>query len=474
MSTDSLPDPAPRARRMGGGLAMQSLRVRLKTITPILGGSSAPRELDELDPIRVPTIRGHLRFWWRALHGHECATSKELARRERELWGGMGNDAGTRSRVDVRVEVEPRTLSRDTDDIKQGSRDAYALWIASAQGKRGVEAKPAAPRWRSSLSFQLHVHAPAERIFEVERAIRAWVLWGGYGSRTRRGLGALTIVEEAAAWLPARPSREEWSRLFPGLPLLGVPPAGGARQVPLLRGARLLFGTSRPDAEDVWAEALGWLREFRQGQGVPSHGSRVAVPGKKGDGRSEIARERKPGRPGRSYWPEADKIRQLFSPPKASWAHSPRTSYANKAPAWPRAGFGLPLAIRFQRRARSTMKGGTEEFYPEGEPPDVELRWHDGNRMRERLASPLIVKAMALADGSFVPIALWLRRAWPEQGQVVLKVKEQREPVRGSPAPFDRLLAPGDTALYAPLVAVSLEEAFLGWVKGFRGVRESI
>ncbi|HYO74097.1 MAG TPA: hypothetical protein VEU33_49305 [Archangium sp.] len=49
MSTDSLPDPAPRARRMGTGLAMKSLRVRLKTITPILGGSSTPRELDDLE-----------------------------------------------------------------------------------------------------------------------------------------------------------------------------------------------------------------------------------------------------------------------------------------------------------------------------------------------------------------------------------------------------------------------------------------
>jgi CRISPR-associated protein Cmr1 len=92
--------------------------------------------------------------------------------------------------------------------------------------------------------------------------------------------------------------------------------------------------------------------------------------------------------------------------------------------------------------------------------------------MRERLASPLIVKAMPLADGSFVPIALWLRRAWPN-GQVVLKDKDSREPVRGSAAPFDRLLAPGDTALYAPLEEASLEEAFLEWVKGFRGVKES-
>jgi CRISPR-associated protein Cmr1 len=90
-STDALPslppDPPPRPRRPGGGPPVKSLRVRLKTMTPILGGSSAPRELDTLEPIRAPSIRGHLRFWWRALHGHACATAAELAHRERALWG---------------------------------------------------------------------------------------------------------------------------------------------------------------------------------------------------------------------------------------------------------------------------------------------------------------------------------------------------------------------------------------------------
>ncbi|PTL82521.1 type III-B CRISPR module RAMP protein Cmr1 [Vitiosangium sp. GDMCC 1.1324] len=462
MSNDALPDPAPRARRLTGGPPMKSLRVRLKTITPILGGSSAARELDELDPLRAPSIRGHLRFWWRALHGHACATPAELARRERELWGGMGKEQGTRSRVEVRVEVEPRTVSRDDGRIDQRARGAYALWVAS---------KPLAPRWHSSLCFHLHLLAPAERFSEVEGALRAWVLWGGYGSRTRRGLGALTVVDDAAAWLPRQPTREEWSRLFPELPLFGALPPGGAKQVPLLRGARLLYGASRPGADDAWEVALGWLREFRQGEGRLPQGSRVASPGKKGEGRSATAREPRPERPGRSYWPEADKVRQLFSPPKGtSWAHPPRPACAGKAVAWPRAGFGLPLAIRFQRTARPKTPGGRGAPY--AEPPDVELRWHDGTRVRERFASPLIVKAMPLADGSFVPIALWLRRAWPEKGQVVLMGKA-REPVRGSAAPFDRLLAPGDTALYAPLVAENLEEAFLGWVKGFSGVKES-
>ncbi|QRN96600.1 type III-B CRISPR module RAMP protein Cmr1 [Archangium violaceum] len=441
------------------------------TTTPLLAGSSAPRELEKLDPIRVPSIRGHLRFWWRALHGHECATSAELARRERELWGGMGKDAGTRSRVDIRVEVDSRTLSDDPDDIRQNTPGAYALWVASAQKKQAVEEKPPAPRWRPSLCFWVHVLAPTDRVSEVESALRAWVLWGGYGSRTRRGLGSLTVVEDATAWLPSQPTREEWSRLFPGLPLFGARPSDGARQMPVLRGARLFYGAPRPKAEDAWTRALGWLRDFRQGQGPFPPGSRRDVPER---GRSgAFAREQgEPNRPGRSFWPEADKIRQLLRKPDGTpWAHPPRPQYASRAMAWPRAGFGLPLAIRFQRFARPNRGEKNGARYPEGEPPDVELHWHDGERLHERLASPLIVKAMPLANGSFVPIALWLRRAWPGRGRVVLVNK--RVQVRDSEAPFGPLLASGDTPLYAPLMESSLEEAFLNWVKGFRDVKES-
>jgi CRISPR-associated protein Cmr1 len=473
-STDVFAEPEPRARRLSGGPPMASLRVRLRTTTPILGGSSAPRELDKRDPIRAPSIRGHLRFWWRALHAHAYATSAELASRERELWGGVGRDAGTRSRVELRVAVEPDSLSEDPSEILPKTQGAYALWVASSQKDRGEGKKPPAPRWKPALGFWLHIRAPADRLIEVEHSLRAWVLWGGYGSRTRRGLGSLTVVDEREIWLPRQPTRAEWSRLFPGSPLFGALPPEGARQVPLLRGARLVFGTSRRDAEGAWEVALGWLREFRQGEGRFPPGSRMASPRKPGDSISEVARELTPGRPGRSYWPEADKVRQLFAHPKGkSWAHVPRSQYRSPAAAWPRAGFGLPLALRFQRSARPTRAG--EKGLPYDEPPDIELKWHDGQGVRERFASPLIVKAMPLADGTFVPIALWLRRAWPSQGRVVLVGgKHSPLPGRDASSPFERLLAPGDTALYAPLLMSNLEEAFLDWVKGFRGVKESL
>jgi hypothetical protein len=56
------------SRRFLGGNETTTIVVQLKTVTPILGGGYRTRKLDDMDVIRVPTIRGHLRFWWRALY----------------------------------------------------------------------------------------------------------------------------------------------------------------------------------------------------------------------------------------------------------------------------------------------------------------------------------------------------------------------------------------------------------------------
>ncbi len=95
-------------------------------------------------------------------------------------------------------------------------------------------------------------------------------------------------------------------------------------------------------------------------------------------------------------------------------------------------------------------------------------------RPHERLASPLVVKAMPLADGSFAPVALWLFRAYPKGASVVLlRGGEGRK--RALPddrrRPFDRLVAPGDRALYAPLLKSTMRDAFFGWLVDPRGPR---
>jgi len=478
MDESTLPDPPARARRLLGGPARVSIEVKLRTVTPILGGGAAARALDPDQPIRGSGVRGQLRFWWRALYGHACSTAAELADREAEIWGEAGADQRRRSRVDLHVshvnmpKTAPREHPEDRSSINAERLDAYALWPARGNEKARIAI---APRWKPGISFKLRLDVDEPHVEEVTLALRAWILFGGYGSRVRRGCGSLTVEDaDHATWLPKTASRAELLRTLGGLPLLDARAAGAARPTPLLQGARLLHHASMTTkAEDAWMEALGWLKDFRQQ--MPTRSNQPA---------EDFAR-RYPDQPplkraGISNWPEADKIRCLAAklpgaPPE--WQHAPRH---NAAPAWPRASFGLPIIGQFQRSSRNKGPDGRLERYPRDEPPDFELRWRDAQgKDHDRLASPLILKPLPLAGGRFAPIALWLGRAYPEGGQVVLVFPKERssrkEPIRGSEAPFDALVAEGDTPLYRPLQTApgqGMRDVFCAWLKSTRRAQE--
>lgn len=419
--------PAARLCAARRGRELTEISVRIEIVTPVLGGAALLRTVDDIDVIRAATVRGHLRFWWRALNGHRYESSKELYARESEVWGRAADDEGGRSAVELRIAIEQRS-DRDSSAVRlsdsregQATPGAYALWPAR---------KPPAPRRKPGTKFQLALTTPSTDIKEVENAVRAWLLFGGYGSRTRRGLGSFRVLDAPKAWLPNAATPREFERLFGGD--IFAEPRISASDVPWLAGAVLHVGQTEKQAEKAWTSALGWLQEFRQGtSGSP--GGRAREPGTG-------------GRPSISNWPEADKIRHLT---KKTRAHTPRH---NSTPAWPRAGFGLPIIGQFQNKASDGSRLD--------EPGPFELRWRGPDPdLGDRLASPLIVKAMPLANREFVPIALWLNRAYPQNGEVVLRG------VCNSAAPFDRLVAAGDQPRFSALAGKqSLREAFFHWL----------
>ena len=332
-----LPTAKPRAAR--GGPELVELRVQLEVVTPILGGSHQTRAIDDLDVIRAPSVRGHLRSWWRTLYAKDYSTPEALYRRESALWGRAANDEGGRSAVEIRVGVE-RAGTTDSSEIRlfpgrdqPATPGAYALWPARGDGSGA----PTAPRRQPGTQFQLTLKVPVADEAEVRNALRAWILFGGYGGRTRRGLGSLKVLEDANSWLPSAGTRAALTTLF-GLDVFAAP-ARTPGDVPWLGGAAIHVGTKGPDAQRAWTMALDWVKDFRQGT-AGHQGSRAREPGRNGNAQ----------RPSISNWPEGDKVRRLSSPQGGvRWAHTPRH---NQTPAWPRAGFGLPIIGQFQSKSR--------------------------------------------------------------------------------------------------------------------------
>lgn len=435
------------------------MSIEIVTTTPMLGGGVQARTVDDVDAVRVPSIRGQLRFWWRALFAGTSDSVGHLYQQERDLWGGLGGakDHAVRSKVSLAVKIA-RLTDKDLSPISLQQADAYALWTA-----RGTRGDDPAPRRRPGTRVILIARAPSEYAEALRATLRAWLLFGGIGGRTRRGCGALALATPEArdAWLP--PDMTEgtlrgWLAASPAI----------FKYVPSLHRARYQVGsTAESDAAKAWHLAIAWLRDFRQGTGSSVD---TAVSG-------DYARQRpslssgNTGRPGRTRWPEPDKIRHKDGP--RSFDHTPLPGHGS-ASFWPRADFGLPIEVRFQTQDRY------KQPFSQRPPRDVKLGWTDAPPAGpdvpalSRLASPLIVKPVQLRDGSFLPLALWLSRSLPQTAMVGIHRNKNKLDSR-SLSPFGVVLPPGDTHLFLPLAGKgSLRDAFMDWVAAKKGVAGGI
>lgn len=308
----------------------------------MFGGSATPREVDadNPNPVRPASVRGHLRFWWRATAGARYATPQELFEAEEAVWGS----AKAHGLVGLRVAHTNPGTRKSHSDFVSGFGDArgYALFPFAENRK---EDTPAA-RCLQDVIFSLTLSCPDAVKAEVERAVFAWVAFGGIGARTRRGCGSLELVSQT-------PSVGKTQRLTQSLLTLGP--------------TSYLIGEKTSDAVSAWRSALELYKEFRQG---------------KNHARDKGSDPSKPNKLGRSRYPEPDSIRRIS--PNARWTHR----VGHLVQGFPRADLGLPIVFHF-------INEGTDHI--------LESAYAFGTRF----ASPVITKAMSV-DGGYVPVIILL------------------------------------------------------------------
>ena len=380
----------------------------IDVITPLFGGGYEAGKVDPDMPIRASSIRGHLRFWWRATRGAKFDTVEELRQREGEIWGSMEN---------------PSPVGIEVSDIQMGEKGscAYYRWrqryngmwrwalewanefdvanrslpyvLFPFQGKMpdwDDEDKRDRPQTEAYLSgqFTLIVKYPrAEKMAvyrsvyneqrkkkninllsskgdddaiddDVTTAIRAWVNFGGIGARTRRGCGAIYCKDLAPKW---QDKIGNW--YLSNFTTEKINPAI-KRRWPVLPGSILI--NLNPDlAKSIqsWAAAINVMKEFRQGRtGRNYHGNR----------------------PTRSRWPEAESLRNLYVLREFLTTRPPQFHPPDPAMhsiAFPRVEFGMPIIL---------------EIRNEGIKPTLQP-----DKTHDRMASPLILRPLKTADGKY-------------------------------------------------------------------------
>jgi len=427
----------------------------LRTITPVVGGGVEPFEPDEVDPVRVPGIRGQLREWWRRLYARESESIEAFFAREASLWGGVGvggesagaaskpkDGPGLRSRVVLWLDpatlrpgsfeaagvhpAEPGKSPKAMARWNGGQEFGYALFPLQRadrerrEWRRGQELPTR--RVRRNLAFRLMVSLrqgarkrtagdPREPVRQVLATLWTWIHLGGVGARTRRGFGALEIAS-AAQFEGFPPALEdlvqEWqSLLSPGSDeefegrferFQQATRATCAHWPPrLYAGQPLVAGTARGDregaAQRAHSELLKHFRLFRQGSGFA---------------RDPAPRPKEP--PGRSRWPEANLLR-LRREPDAEWEHAvPDEAKAERGRLGaPRAAFGLPIVMHFKSGPR--VPGREPDEHANGQIlPEVA----DRSESPDRWASPVLLRPVPGRNGAYRPLVAVLRGPRPE------------------------------------------------------------
>lgn len=403
----------------------------LRTITPMFGGSASPREVDDQHPIRAASVRGHLRFWWRATSGARFASAEELFKAESKLWGNTVTPGAVLVRVAIQGAGKRQQCAQfnqndrgykslpDFERINPTDRQDRRTWPPYAlQPFQGKSTKANVVEGPSDallgVEFELVLDLPTEHQKEVEQTLAAWVMLGGIGARTRRGCGSLVLTKGSLPSLSGITDR--------AAPMLTAIPMS------------VLQGHPLANALEAWEKAVTTYRDFRQ----KVHHARDQSTDRQG----------RP-KPGRSRWPEADSIRRIDG--NHSQGHSPRSKLDC---AFPRADFGLPIIFH---------------FIDSGDPDDTTL---EGSADKQtRFASPIITKALAMPDGKFVPMIAVLEapRVW-ENGPLVLKPKGTRID-RGNIETVEWPAQPGSGSPIKP--GTDIRKAFVEYAKdnGFKEVR---
>ena len=382
-----LPFP-PQERERGELKSITSKKYAFITMTPMFGGGEETKKVDKLRPVRAPSVRGALREWWRVLNRYDKKgarlSDEELYRRECLIWGGVAfkksRDTSEQQallsavRVDVGEWHDLRTIQIAEWKISPKSGKGrwqiksqyppYAVWPFQGESENGQQKAAPDEALDEGFQFVVTIGYDLEQIeknlvfggvsaneveHQVKAALTAWANFGGVGSRSRRGLGALWCEDLAF-------DDEAALKHFVDV-------------VPEIRAC--LLGAPCNDAGGAWKDALNPLREFRQGEGI---------------GRNEG--------PGRSFWPEPSEIRTATNN-HHRW-HSKRIPATEGVDGFPRANFGMPIIFRFV--------GDPQEPPPTMLLPLVDV--HD-TEPANRMASPLILRPIRFKKGEIRSLALF-------------------------------------------------------------------
>lgn len=162
---------------------MAKLTLGLRTTAPTFLKGSDPKGVPEF---RVPSIRGQLRYWLRALVGVETTDTNIVWKREAAAFGST--EGG--SPVTLR-------LSKGVTDQKNDAGQSYQAFLLPHRDERDRPSPDKAIKPETPVILTLLTRPGVPMPDDVLKAVQLWLLLGGVGKRSRRMMGGLRVSKFA-------------------------------------------------------------------------------------------------------------------------------------------------------------------------------------------------------------------------------------------------------------------------------------
>jgi CRISPR-associated protein Cmr1 len=180
---------------------MQTIEAQYEIVTPMFISGGDPQDAE----LRPPSIKGALRFWWRALQwgnclknsaGNEQVALSVLHRQEAELFGAAMKESTERGQGQFFIKLKNVNQKGIITDWPRNN-DAgagflgYGLDITQSGDPHRVGIRPR----QFTVCLVLKAKISMEQINQLKNTLILWGLLGGLGSRSRRGFGSVAIKQ---------------------------------------------------------------------------------------------------------------------------------------------------------------------------------------------------------------------------------------------------------------------------------------
>lgn len=175
---------------------MNSITFECQIITPMFLAGADGRTPE----LRPASLKGALRYWWRAMHGH--LSVDELRKREVELFGGGGDD-GRRSRVSVTISPHTLTIKQvlpekristpSPTEINPDRKINADLFIYLAYGAHEREYIDAGGKFNVTFRYDNQISLENDLV----KPFQMVSYFGGLGAKSRNGYGCFKILSSS-------------------------------------------------------------------------------------------------------------------------------------------------------------------------------------------------------------------------------------------------------------------------------------